>query len=83
MNLLLISDDSEADMCGNEHYCLINNMSRLLKSQVTKKKCKTCFCHYCLQHFNSQKSLENHLGYCSNYDCVKTEFPQKKVRTIY
>ena len=66
------------DKDGNKHYCLVKSISRLLASQVSKRKRKRHFCHYCLNGFDTETLLENHKKYCSTYDCVKTEFPNEK-----
>ena len=71
INLLLIERD------GNTHYCLIKNLSRLLSSQVSKHNGKTYICPRCINPFKSQESLDNHLEYCINTDCIKTVMPEK------
>jgi len=38
---------------GNNHYCLIQNLSRLLRLQVTKHWKKVYFCRMCLNKFDS------------------------------
>ena len=75
--LLLIKDKD-----GNKHYCLDNSLSRLLASQVSKGKRKRYFCHYCLNGFNTETSLMNHMEYCSIHDCVKTEYPKKEKNDV-
>ena len=53
---------------GVSHYCLIENFSRLVSSQVSKHKEKSFLCERCLNPFpNEQKE------YCSNNECVKTD----------
>ena len=69
INLLLISEDE------NNHYCWIKNMSRLLAAKVSKHKSKMNFCPRCLNAFQSEKSLEKHLEYCSTNKEVKIEMP--------
>ena len=71
--LLLIKDKAR-----NTHYCLVKNLSRLLSSQVSKHKGKRYFCYYCLNGFKTETFLMNHKEYCSKYDCVKTEYPNKE-----
>ena len=71
VQLLLISDGK------NKHYCVVKNIRRLLSSQVTKSHGKINFCTFCLNGFRNEKSLENHLEYCSKNDCVKTVFPHE------
>ena len=72
VNILLISDEN-----GDKHYCLIKNMSRLFSNQVNKSKEKIHICNYCLQNFRNEKTLKNHLEYCSKYKCGKTVYPNK------
>ena len=52
-------------------------MSRLFSNQVNKNKEKIHICNYCLQNFRNEKTLKNHLEYCSKYKCGKTVYPNK------
>ena len=72
VTLLLIKDEK-----GNKHYCLVKSLSRLLSYQVSEGKRKRHFCYYCLNGFNTEISLMNHMEYCLAHDYVKTEFPEK------
>ena len=71
VNILLIEND------GNKHYCLIKNMSRLFSSQANKHNEKIYICDYCLQFFNCEKTLEDHLEYCKKFKCGKAVYPEK------
>ena len=51
INLLLITDEET----GNTHYCTINNMSRLLSSQLSKHNPKKYICYHCLNYFGTEK----------------------------
>ena len=62
---------------GVLHYCLVNNQSHLLSSQVSKHKEKSYFCDRCLNPFCCEQSLNKHLEYCSNHEAVKIELPKK------
>ena len=62
---------------GVMHYCLVKNPSRLLSSQVSNHKEKHYFCYRCLNPFWSHESLNKHQEYCSNYEAVKIEMPEK------
>ena len=42
------------------HYCVVKGMSRLVASQVSKKKAKKFMCDYCLNFFGTMKILESH-----------------------
>ena len=70
-NLLLISEEN-----GNRHYCLIKNKSRLFSKQGSKRKRQLHMCDYCHEKFGTEKLLNEHVEYCSQYDCVKTFFPK-------
>lgn len=74
INLLLI-DDSE----GNNHYCYIKNLSRLVSTQVSKNDHSIFFCDGCLQYFHSANKLAEH----SENDCnhVSVKLP-KRVYTV-
>ncbi|XP_030760007.1 uncharacterized protein LOC115885288 [Sitophilus oryzae] len=73
VNLLLISDDS-----GNNHYCLIRNMSRLISKQLSGKQHSKFLCDGCLVYFSSDIKLENH----QKYDCghVVVETPSDNLK---
>ena len=47
----------------------------MLASQVNNHNGKRHFCTFCLNGFNTEKSLENHLECCSTNECVKTILP--------
>ena len=71
IDLLLIEDG------GKSHYCLINDLSRLISMQVSKH-CGECFlCDNCLKPFKSKESLDKHKEYCYNNECVKINMPEK------
>ncbi len=72
VDLLLISDDEK------QHYCVIKSKSRLLSSQTTKHKGKRWFCDYCLNGFDKEDSLNDHLEYCGNNEAVRTIFAKEK-----
>ena len=71
INLLLIESE------GNSHYCLIQDLSTLIASQVNKHKGKCFICDNCLNPFNSEYSLNKHKNYCYNNECVKINMPEK------
>ena len=58
INLLLLSDEKSS------HYFLIKNLSRLISSQVNKRKNKTYFCQRCINSFGKEELLQKHLEYC-------------------
>ena len=69
VDLLLISNDS------TNHYCLVNNLSKLLSSQVTKSKESRLFCR-CLNGFRSKEALDKHKRYCNQHAAVRPEMPE-------
>ena len=71
ITLMLIKDGE------NAHYCLVNNISALLASQLNKHKGSRHFCLRCLNSFKSKKSLDDHKEYCYNNECVKTIMPEE------
>ena len=71
ITLLLIKDEE------NAHYCLINNISALLISQINNHKGTRHICLNCLSGYNTKQALDNHKEYCYNNECVKTIMPEK------
>ena len=67
--LLLIKDGD------NSHYCLVKNLSGLLKSQVNKHDHKLYFCLNCLNSFDKPEKLEKHKEYCGEEESVKINMP--------
>ena len=60
----------------NAHYCLVNNMSALLASQINNRKGSRNICLNCLSSFKCKKSLDERKEYCYNNECVKTIMPE-------
>ena len=71
INLMLIEGEE------NSHYCLINNLSRLISSQVNNYNGRCFICDNCLNPFNSEYSLNKHREYCYNNECMKIEMPDE------
>ena len=61
----------------NHHYCWIKNMSRLSASQFNKHKGSRFTCKYCCNSFQSEKTLNNYVEYCSKQKAVKVVMPKK------
>ena len=57
MNLLLITENE------NKHYLLIKDFNKYMYD-ITKHKERKHFCMYCLQHFTSERVLNNHKENC-------------------
>ncbi|XP_063537662.1 uncharacterized protein LOC134747016 isoform X1 [Cydia strobilella] len=56
----------------SSHFCLIKDLSRLVRSQITAHHGKIYFCETCLVFFSKEDQLANHL--CSG---IVTELPEK------
>ena len=73
INLFLVKND------GKSHYTLINNLSRLISSSLTKTRvaggvfiCKRCLCHFKVKHM-----FESHVKYCNQNKAVRIRMPPK------
>jgi hypothetical protein len=66
INLLLISDDD-----GNNHYCLIQNLSKLVSQQISLHHGQKYFCDGCLQYFKTHSKLVRHLEHDCDHLYVK------------
>ena len=71
IKLLLIEKE------GVSHYCLINDISRLVAFQVSKHKGKCFICDNCLNPFPTDESLEKHKEYCDTNECIKINMPEE------
>ena len=71
------SDDGKGS-----HYCVIKDMSRLVSSQVSKKKAKKYVCDYCLNSFGAEDLLGKHVEYCSKHDAVNVTMPTPGKNTL-
>ena len=81
INLMLLtseSDDLQDDNEKNEqHYVLINNLSRLVGMQTNKHNGKTHICINCFNTFSLEKSFKEHMEVCLSNESVKIEIPKK------
>ena len=60
------------------HYSLINNFSRLTRSQITSDTTrKILICKKCLTHFIKKELFEKHKTYCSQNETVAVKMPTK------
>ena len=66
-------------ICNEErkHYCLVNDLSRLLGAQTSRHLTKRLFCLRCFNSFSCENSLKNHKEYCSTSECIKINMPEK------
>ena len=66
-------------ICNEErkHYCLVNDLSRLLGAQTSRHPTKQSSCLRCFNSFNCENSLKNHKEYCGTSKCIKINMPEK------
>ena len=61
-----------------QHYSLIKNFSRLVRSQITKDTTrKLHFCKKCFNHYTKEELLKKHITYCSNNETATAIMPAK------
>jgi len=77
VDLLLISNDSI------NHYCLINNLSRLLSGQVSNNQKSRLFCRRCLNSFRSNEALDKHKRYCNVHAAVWLKMPKPGTKLTF
>ena len=70
ITLMLIKDGE------NSHYCLVNNMSALIASQINNHKGTRNICLNCFNGHQTKQGLDKHKEYCYNNECVKTIMPE-------
>lgn len=63
---LLLLDNGQTS-----HYCLIKDLSRLIRNQITAHHGKLYFCDTCLVFFTTSEEIENHI--CSGFVTVLPE----------
>ena len=73
INLMMLSGEED----NQQHYVLINNMSRLVGMQTNKHKTKSHICLNCFNTFSLEKSFKEHTEICLTNDSVKIEMPKK------
>lgn len=74
INLLLFGDD------GNYHYCLINDVSKLLCEQVDKHKHKLFHCMSCFYHTRDKERIKEHRQTCTKKGVCKIGMPEKDLK---
>ena len=72
IDLFLFSKDEK------EHYCLIKNFSRLIRSQITLNNKKIHICKECFTHFTKKYLFKKHSKYCSKNETAAVIMPRKK-----
>ena len=72
IDLFLYSDGEK------QHYSLIKNFTRLVRSQYTSHKSSKIFiCKKCLTHYTKEEPLEKHIIYCGNNETAAVKMPAK------
>ena len=72
IDLFLYSEDEK------QHYSLIKNLSRLVRSQITiDTTIKFLICKKCLTLYTKEDLLEKHISYCSKNETVAVKMPTK------
>ena len=71
IDLFLFSKDE------NQHYSLIKNFSRLVRSQITSDCRKLLLCKKCLTHFTKKYLFKKHSRYCNKNETVAVKMPTK------
>ena len=73
LDLFILTDGEK------QHYSLIKNFSRLIRSQITShRSSKIYICKKCLTHYTKEDLLENHITYCGNNETAVVKMPTKK-----
>ena len=61
-----------------QHYSLIKNFSRLVRSQITKDTSRKIYiCKNCLIHYTKEDLLEKHKYYCGKNETTAVKMPTK------
>ena len=72
IDLFLYSEDEK------QHYSLIKNFTRLVRSQYTShRSSKICICKKCLYHYTKEDLLEKHSLNCGKNETVAVKMPSK------
>lgn len=72
INLLMIKYDLNV-----YHYCWIKNMSRLIRSNVTRRTTKIWICDRCLFYVYNEAKFNEHFRDCGNFNAVKSILPNE------
>ena len=68
----------DTDIVFKNHYIWIKDLSRLVRSQISKHKSKTFICDRCLHFFWSNEKLTKHVIDCSEKNECKILLPTEK-----
>ena len=62
-----------------QHYSLIKNFTRLVRSQITSHRSSKIFiCKKCLIHYTKEDLLEKHILYCGKNETALIKMPTKE-----
>ncbi|XP_018403208.1 PREDICTED: uncharacterized protein LOC108780113 [Cyphomyrmex costatus] len=76
VNLLYVQDGD------TEHFVTIKHLSRLVGSQLSKKKTKKFFCDRCLHYFSSNEKLEIHSEDCGKLNKCAIRLPSEEKKWL-
>lgn len=76
--LAINGTDFSSDKTIKMHYCWIKDMSRLIRSQITRNKNSIYFCDRCIQHFTSMIRLNEHTPICMQQNNCRIEMPNRE-----
>ncbi|XP_018374523.1 PREDICTED: uncharacterized protein LOC108768554 [Trachymyrmex cornetzi] len=79
VNLLYLQDSRNN---GIGHFAWIKNLSRLVRSQLTRMEHKKYFCGRCLQYFGSNEKLQTHEVDCQKLNDCAICLPSKNDRWL-
>ena len=73
LDLFFYSDEEK------QHYSLIKNFTRLVRSQITSHRSSKIFiCKKCLINYTKEDLLEKHILYCGNNETALIKMPTKE-----
>ena len=67
----------------DEYYGVVKNSSRLVSSQKSKRGHKKHICERCLNHFGTDKVLQDHLKWCAKHDHLRHVYPNSSNNVEY
>ena len=71
--LLMLTDQ------GKQHFCLVKNLSRLLRKKENQRKAKRFYCNNCLNWRSTKELLEKHKKFCEKQKLCETFPPLGKI----
>ncbi|XP_051176794.1 uncharacterized protein LOC127291636 [Leptopilina boulardi] len=75
-------EDEQSIISFNYHYVWIKDLSRLIGSQLSKKKSKKYICDRCLHYFGDELKFFEHEENCRKMNDTKIRLPQQGKNTI-